>query len=163
MKEKSQRGLYDPQFEHDACGIGFIANLKNKKSHDNVRKALDMLERMEHRGACGCEENTGDGAGILIQKPHKFFLRVSKDSGFSLPEYDDYGVGQMFFPANNKSVETEVKKLLETTLQKFGINIIGYRTVPGNNEPIGPSSQAVEPLIQQVLIALYNKSFYTKR
>src|ERR1017187_5644902 len=85
-------GLYDERFEHDSCGIGFIANLRGNKSHESISNALTILENMEHRGACGCENNTGDGAGILLQIPHEFFFEECIQSGFTLPSYGRYGV-----------------------------------------------------------------------
>ena len=101
LKEKNekQKSLYLPSQEHDACGIGFVAHLKNEKSHAVVADAVTMLENMEHRGGCGCEPNTGDGAGILIQLPHEFFKDECSSSGIELPEYGSYGAGLIFFPA----------------------------------------------------------------
>src|SRR5437868_11128427 len=86
-----KQGLYDPQFEHDACGVGFVVNIKGRKSHEIIRQALTILINLRHRGACGCETNTGDGAGILIQMPDKFFRKVA--TGFTLPPFGEYGVG----------------------------------------------------------------------
>jgi glutamate synthase (NADPH/NADH) large chain len=100
-----QQGLYHPSFEKDSCGVGFIANIKSSKSHQIVSDALTMLERMEHRGACGCEPNTGDGAGILIQVPHEFFSSECTKLGFKLPAYGSYGVGLFFFRAMRKCVK----------------------------------------------------------
>ena len=99
MVDQNQ-GLYVPSLEKDSCGTGLMAQLDGKKSHELILEALSMLENMEHRGACGCEANTGDGAGILIQVPHKFFLRKAKEAGFELPEFGKYGVGVVFFPTN---------------------------------------------------------------
>ena len=92
----SNAGLYSPAFEHDACGIGFVANIKNNKSHQIVSDALTILENMEHRGACGCENNTGDGAGITIQTPHEFFFDECVKLGIHLPPFGRYGVGVLF-------------------------------------------------------------------
>src|SRR3546814_4971434 len=92
MKKGQPAGMYDPQFEHDACGVGFIAHLKGRKSHRLVDDALHMLKRMNHRGACGCEENTGDGAGILIQMPHELLYDACLKLGFKLPSFGKYGV-----------------------------------------------------------------------
>ena len=93
-----KNGLYSPEFERDACGIGFVANIKSNKSHQIVSDALTILENMEHRGACGCEANTGDGAGIMIQTPHEFFFDECVQLGIHLPPYGKYGVGMLFFP-----------------------------------------------------------------
>ncbi len=119
MKEKKNQGLYDPQFEHDSCGIGLVANLNNIKSHDIVEKALSMLITMEHRGGCGCDINSGDGAGVLLQKPHKFFVKEASKNGFELPaDYDAYGVGQVFFPMD-EGKRTACKTILEEAVAKF--------------------------------------------
>src|SRR3954469_3904773 len=91
-------GLYDARFEHDACGIGFVANIKGNKSHQHIADALTVLENMEHRGACGCEVNTGDGAGIMLQVPHEFFFDECLKLGTHLPAFGKYGVGVVFFP-----------------------------------------------------------------
>jgi glutamate synthase (ferredoxin) len=91
-----KQGLYDPQFEHDACGIGFIAQMKGAKSHEIVAQALTILVNLDHRGACGCETNTGDGAGILMQVPHKFMQKVAAAEGIELPAAGQYGVGAVY-------------------------------------------------------------------
>ena len=93
-----RQGLYDPQYETDSCGIGFVVNIKGKKSHDIVRKGLQVLENLTHRGAQGSDPYTGDGAGILLQISHTFFKRVAGDVGVSLPDVGEYGVGQLFLP-----------------------------------------------------------------
>ncbi len=147
---KEQQGLYDSRFEHDNCGIGFVAHLKNKKSNKIVQDALRMLERMEHRGAVGAEPNSGDGAGILIQKPHKFFVKEAKKLGFELPEFDEYGVAQIFFP-NDKRKEACVE-ILEKAIAKLGFTIIGYRTLPKNNSILGYTSGSVEPDMVQCYV-----------
>jgi len=92
LVSNNSTGLYDPSFEHDACGIGFVANIKGSKSHQHIADALTVLENMEHRGACGCESNTGDGAGIMIQIPHEFFFDECIRQGVHLPAYGKYGV-----------------------------------------------------------------------
>jgi glutamate synthase (ferredoxin) len=91
-----KQGLYDPQFEHDACGVGFIVHMKGKKSHEIVEQALTILLNLDHRGACGCETNTGDGAGILMQVPHKFLKKVAAAQSITLPEAGEYGVGMIY-------------------------------------------------------------------
>ena len=151
MGSKSTKGLYDPSFEHDACGIGFVASLKNTKSHDIVENALKMLSVMEHRGGCGCDVNSGDGAGILIQKPHKFLLREAKKLGFELPEYDQYGVGQTYFPKDEK-LRAEAKQLIKDTAEKLGLNILGYRLINVDNGPLGEAPLSTEPQIEQVFV-----------
>jgi len=99
-----KRGLYDPRYEHDACGVGFLANIKGKKSHEIIEQAISILCNLDHRGAAGCEINTGDGAGILIQKPHSFFKKVCSESSIDLPgREEDYGVGMIFFSPDQKA------------------------------------------------------------
>lgn len=104
-----KQGLYDPQFEHDACGLGFVVDIKGKKSHQLVSNALQILVNLDHRGAVGCEPNTGDGAGILIQVPHDFFAAEAEKLGFKLPAFGQYGVGQLFLPKNSAEREA-IKK-----------------------------------------------------
>ncbi len=151
MIENQPLGLYDPAFEHDACGIGFVANIKGKKSHQNVSDALTILENMEHRGGSGSEVNTGDGAGIMIQIPHEFFFDELLYRGMHLPNAGDYGVGFMFFPTDNSIVE-ECKEIFARAAEKLNIEIIGYRKVPVNRDPIGPTALSVEPIMEQVFI-----------
>src|SRR5690349_54748 len=98
VRPPGKQGLYDPQFEHEACGVGFLVNIKGKKSHDIISNALRILLNLDHRGACGCEANTGDGAGILIQTPHDFLKLVAKEGHVSLPSFGEYGVGMVFLP-----------------------------------------------------------------
>ena len=152
MKEMKNQGLYDPQFEHDSCGIGFVASLKNEKSHSIVEKALSMLTTMEHRGGCGCDVNSGDGAGIVIQKPHKFFLKKAKELGFELPkDYDGYGVGQVFFPGD-EARRTACKSILEEAVAKFKFKILGYRKANTDNSSLGGAPLSTEPSVQQIFI-----------
>jgi glutamate synthase (NADPH) large chain len=151
MAERINNGLYDPAFEHDSCGIGFIANIKGRKSHDVVADALSMLARMEHRGACGCESNTGDGAGILMQVPHEFFVDECVKIGIKLPAFGDYGVGIVFFPHDEKLRE-DCKEIFKRNIEKLGMTLLGYRKLPVNNSEIGPSAIAVEPYMEQVFI-----------
>ena len=148
----SNRGLYHPSFEHDSCGIGFVANIKGHKSHQHIADALTILENMEHRGACGCEVNTGDGAGILIQIPHEFFFDESIRIGFHLPSYGRYGVGMIFFPRDIRLRE-ECRDIFNRAAEKLRLEILGYRKVPVNAEGIGPTALSVEPEIEQVFIA----------
>lgn len=151
MSEMNQTGLYDPSFEHDSCGIGFTANLKGRKSHEIVANALHMLERMEHRGACGCEANTGDGAGILLQIPHEFFVDECMKLGIKLPAVGDYGVGMVFFPKDAK-LKDEAKKIIARQADKLGLKVLGYRVVPVDDSMIGDSAVAVEPDVEQIFV-----------
>jgi len=149
---KENLGLYDPQFEHDACGIGFVANIRGNKSHQHISDALTILENMEHRGACGCETNTGDGAGIFIQIPHEFFFDECVKLGVHLPSFGKYAVGVLFFPKDLKLRE-ECRDIFNRAAEKLGLEIITYRTVPVNTFDIGPSALSVEPVMEQVFIA----------
>ncbi|OYU55232.1 MAG: glutamate synthase large subunit [Chitinophagaceae bacterium BSSC1] len=148
----TQQGLYDPSFEHDACGIGFVANIKGNKSHQHISDALTVLENMEHRGACGCENNTGDGAGIMLQMPHEFFFDECISLGIHLPSYGKYGVGFLFFPKEIRLRE-ECRDIFNRAAEKLGLEILGYRKVPVNRTDIGPTALSVEPCMEQVFIA----------
>ena len=148
----SNSGLYHPSFEHDACGIGFVASIKGNKSHQNISDALTVLENMEHRGACGCENNTGDGAGIMIQTPHEFFFEECLKLGIHLPSFGRYGVGVIFFPKEIKLRE-ECRDIFNRTAEKLGLEILTYRKVPVNPHDIGPTALSVEPEMEQVFVA----------
>ncbi|MCF2443619.1 glutamate synthase large subunit [Dyadobacter sp. CY345] len=146
-----QQGLYRPEFEHDACGIGFRANIKGRKSHQIVADAIHMLERMEHRGATGFDPNTGDGAGILIQIPHEYFVEECSKIGFQLPPAGEYGVGMIFFP-NDETVREECRDIVNRKLKRLGLTLLGYRKVPTLNNTLGEGSLSVEPYVEQVFI-----------
>ncbi|MDX2046191.1 MAG: glutamate synthase large subunit [Chitinophagaceae bacterium] len=148
----SNYGLYHPSFEHDSCGIGFVASIKGNKSHQNISDALTVLENMEHRGACGCENNTGDGAGIMIQTPHEFFFEECLKLGVHLPSFGKYGVGVIFFPKEIKLRE-ECRDIFNRTADKLGLEILTYRKVPVNPEGIGATALSVEPEMEQVFVA----------
>ena len=148
----NNQGLYDPSFEHDSCGIGFVANIKGNKSHQIISDALTILENMEHRGACGCETNTGDGAGIMIQTPHEFFFDECVRLGIHLPSYGKYGVGMLFFPRDMRLKE-ECRDIFNRSAEKLGLEILGYRKVPVNSDGIGPTALSVEPEMEQVFVA----------
>ncbi|PCC10301.1 glutamate synthase large subunit [Pseudoalteromonas sp. JB197] len=151
MSKKSQ-GLYRAEFEHDSCGIGFVANLKGKKSHDIIENALTMLSCMEHRGGTGFDVKSGDGAGILIQIPHEFFRQETAKLGWTLPSALNYGVGMIFFP-RDKALSDACKKILNQNIAELGLTLIGYRDVPGDNSMLGAASFESEPNIEQVFIA----------
>ncbi len=148
----SNQGLYHPSFERDACGIGFVANIKSNKSHQIISDALTVLENMEHRGACGCEANTGDGAGLMIQVPHEFYFDECVKLGFHLPSFGRYGVGVLFFPREIRLRE-ECRDIFNRAAEKLGLDIIGYRKVPVNTEGIGTTALSVEPEMEHVFIA----------
>ena len=146
------KGLYDKSFEHDSCGIGFIANIRGNKNHQIVSDALTILENMEHRGACGCENNSGDGAGIMVQKPHEFLFSECLSLGILLPSFSRYGVGMLFFPKEISGKE-ECRNIFNRAAEKLGLEILGYRQVPVNPKDIGETALSVEPDIEQVFIA----------
>ncbi|MEO6538174.1 MAG: glutamate synthase large subunit [Ferruginibacter sp.] len=145
-------GLYDPAFEHDSCGIGFVANLKGTKAHQHISDALTVLENMEHRGACGCENNTGDGAGILIQMPHEFFFDECLRLGVHLPSFGKYGVGVIFFPKEIRLRE-QCRDIFNRSAEKLGLQVLAYRKVPVITDDIGESALDVEPTMEHVFIA----------
>ncbi|RYF62092.1 MAG: hypothetical protein EOO39_30940, partial [Cytophagaceae bacterium] len=129
-------GLYRPEFEHDNCGIGFVAHIKGRKSHQIVSDALQMLRRMEHRGAVGAEANSGDGAGLLIQIPHEFFVDETRKLGVHLPPALEYGVGMVYFP-KDVWLREECRAILNRKMKKLGLELLCYRVVPVNNSDLG--------------------------
>ena len=137
-----QNGLYDAQFEHDACGIGFVAHINGSKSHQNISDALTVLENMEHRGACGCENNTGDGAGIMLQMPHEFFFDECLKLGVHLPAFGKYGVAVIFFPKEIRLRE-ECRAIFNRTAEKLGLEVMVYRKIPVNSHDIGATAMSV--------------------
>jgi len=148
MKETAvQKGLYVPELEKDSCGTGLIANLESKPSHELVSNALTILENMEHRGACGCDPESGDGAGILTHVPHSFFLK--QDLKFVLPEKGKYGVGFCFFPTDGDLIEVLMKHIEECADQE-GLKYLGCREVPVDSSVLGESSAASQPEIKQL-------------
>jgi glutamate synthase (NADPH/NADH) large chain len=152
MTNFDNQGLYRKEFEHDACGIGFVANMKGRKSHKVVADAIQMLIRMHHRGACGCDPNSGDGAGILVQIPHEFFLEECTKLGIDLPAALDYGVGMVFFP-KDETTRNECKEIIARKAKKLGLEILGYRVVPCDNSEIqGAESGNTEPQMEQLFI-----------
>jgi len=142
------QGLYDPHTEHDACGVGFVVHIKGQRSHDIVRKALQVLINLEHRGACGCEANTGDGAGILIQMPYAFLRR---SVSFTLPADGSYGAGLVFLP-HEESDRDRIKDLIARITGEEGQRLLGWRDVPSDNRLIGDSAKATQPVFEQVFI-----------
>ena len=145
------QGLYDPRHEHDACGVGFVVHVKGARSHAIVDKALTVLKNLLHRGACGCEPNTGDGAGILIQMPDRFFRRECARLGIDLPPLTEYGAGLVFLPQNPAQAE-KVQILLHSIVVEEGQRLLGWRTVPTDDSMLGATARSVEPVIKQVFI-----------
>ncbi len=147
----AKQGLYDPQFERDACGVGFVVNIKGKKSHEIVRQALTVLQNLDHRGARGSEYNTGDGAGILMQLPHKFFQKVCGELGIDLPAPGDYGVALVFCPPDDGDCR-QCSQRLEEIVMEEGLRFLGWRTVPTDNRSLGETAKSGEPLMRQAFI-----------
>src|ERR1051326_2449898 len=146
-----KQGLYDPWFEHEACGVGFVVNIKGRKSHGIIRQGLNILINLNHRGACGCESNTGDGAGILLQMPHGFFKEACRDARIKLPGPGEYGAGIVFLP-HKRSDRTRCEQLFEKIVAEEGQRFLGWRTVPTSNISLGGTARASEPLMRQVFI-----------
>jgi len=147
-----KQGLYDPQFEHDACGVGFVCQMKGKRSHSIVGQALTILVNLDHRGACGCETNTGDGAGILMQVPHGFLKKVAASENITLPEAGHYGVGMVYSspdPAEQAASAAEFEKIVT----EEGQTVLGWRDLPTDNSSLGNTAKASEPFMRQVFIA----------
>src|SRR5258705_3954801 len=143
------QGLYDPRDERDACGVGFVVDIKGRRSNAIVRKAMEVLINLEHRGACGCEANTGDGAGILIQTPDRFFRKVVP---FTLPDAGSYGAGLVFLPRDERDRET-IRNLIAQVVDEEGAKLLGWRDVPNDNSLVGDSAKATQPGFQQIFIA----------
>ena len=159
-------GLYHPQYEHDSCGVGFICHIRGKASHRIVNDALQMLENMEHRGACGCESDSGDGAGIMVSMPDKFFRKEAVKWGFKLPKAGEYAVAMCMLPKDLVARE-EGQRILETTAQSYGMKVLGWRDVPTNEAFVGPTPKTVEPRMRQCFIGMdekfYNRGDFNRR
>jgi glutamate synthase (NADPH/NADH) large chain len=146
-----KQGLYDPQFEHDACGVGFVVNIKGEKSHTIIRQALDVLVNLDHRGACGCEPDTGDGAGILMQMPDSFLRTVCAPLGIELPGPFKYGVG-MVFTSQKATERNAARHILEKILAEEGVELLGWRNVPTDNSSLGNTAWEGEPMVRQLFL-----------
>ena len=146
-----KKGLYVPQLEKDSCGTGFVANLDGIQSHQLIEDALKMLTNMEHRGACGCEPNTGDGAGIMIQTPHDFFVKKAKENGFEIPNFGEYGVGVVFFPSD-KTVRNQCRALLNDYIDELEFDLLGYRMIPTDDEELGNTAISAQPRMEHVFV-----------
>ena len=144
-------GMYSSQFEKDACGMGFVVNIKGKKSHDIIDDGLRILERLEHRGGAGADKDTGDGAGILVQIPHEFFKRECEVLGISLPAAGEYGVG-MIFAHKYESLRNEQKRIFEEVVREEGQVVLGWREVPVDGTKVGKEAAAIRPWMIQILI-----------
>jgi glutamate synthase domain-containing protein 2/glutamate synthase domain-containing protein 1/glutamate synthase domain-containing protein 3 len=144
-------GLYDPRNEHDACGIGFVVNIKGHKSHDIILKGIQILLNLTHRGACGCDPETGDGAGVLIQIPHEFFARECQKLGFTLPKPGEYGAGIVFLPVEPQQ-RLLVEGIVERIVREEGLTLLGWRDTPVDVDAIGRVARASQPYIEQIFI-----------
>ncbi len=146
-----KEGLYDPEFEHDACGVGFVAHLKGEKSHNIVKKGIELLINLEHRGAVGAEKNAGDGAGILTQMPDRFMRKVALELGIKLPPFSYYGVGVAFVPRDiNAGIECQ--SIVVNVIEELGLEVLGWRKVPTYNETLAESVKSVEPYVYHLFV-----------
>ncbi len=148
---QGSRGLYDPRYERDACGVGFIANIKGEQSHGIIEKGIEILLNLSHRGASGCDPETGDGAGILIQIPHAFFRRACAGLGFALPGPGEYGVGMVFLPVERHQ-RLICEGIVERVAREEGLQVLGWRDTPIAADAIGRIARATQPYIEQVFI-----------
>jgi glutamate synthase (NADPH/NADH) large chain/glutamate synthase (ferredoxin) len=160
----AKQGLYDPRFEKDACGIGFVVNIKGQRSHGIVQNALRVLENLSHRGAQGCDPCTGDGSGILLQVPHEFFKRAAKDLGLKLPNAGEYGVGMLFMPPD-ADARKQCETLISGIVKEEGAKLIGWRDVPVKSDAIGRQARKTEPFMRQVFIArgIFNEEQFERK
>ena len=149
---RPEAGLYDANYEHDSCGVGFVVDMKGRKSHAIVEHAMTVLKNLLHRGACGSEENTGDGAGILVQMPDDFLREKCAGIGIDLPEHGHFGAGLVFLPRAESDAE-QCRERFQTIIEEEGQCLCGWRDVPTDHSPIGPSAMASEPRLQQIFIA----------
>ena len=150
-KSAENKGLYNPSFEHDNCGIGAVVNIKGKKSHATVEDALKIVENLEHRAGKDAEGKTGDGVGIMLQISHKFFQKAVKPLGFLIGSERDYGVGMFFFP-QDEFKRNESKKMFEIIVEKEGMEFLGWREVPTNPKVLGSKALECMPCIMQAFV-----------
>ncbi len=146
-----KQGLYDPRFERDSCGVGFVVNVDGTRSHLIIRQGLEVLSNLAHRGACGCDPETGDGAGALIQIPHEFLKRDCRTLGLQLPPPGDYGVGMVFLPREVEA-RARLEQVTEEVIEAEGQHLLGWRDVPVDSQAIGRLARESEPVIRQVFI-----------
>ena len=161
-----EQGLYDPRFEHDACGVGFICHMKGQPSHSIVSNALQMLENMNHRGASGSEADSGDGAGILIRTPDRFLRKKCAELGITLPPLGQYACGMVFLPQDMRA-RHEAERAFENVIREYGMVVLGWRDVPVNDKFVGPTPKKVMPRIRQVFVApgqtFFNRADFDRR
>ena len=152
LRELAQYGLYSPDLEHDSCGVGLVANVKGEKSHQIVTESLQVLINLGHRGACGRDPETGDGAGILVQMPDAFLRKQCNGLGISLPPAGRYGAGMVFLPPEGQA-EAKCRSFIEKVIADEGMELLGWRDVPTDPSQIGSDARAVCPRIRQVFIS----------
>ncbi len=145
------QGLYDPSQEHDSCGVGFVVDIKGRRSHRIVQQALEVVINLLHRGACGCETNTGDGAGMLLQLPHRFFRKEADRLGIELPAPGEYGAGMVFLPRDAVQ-RAQIEDLFAHIVAEEGQRVLGWRSVPTDDAALGRTARSGEPAIRQILI-----------
>jgi glutamate synthase domain-containing protein 1 len=146
-----KQALYDPWFEHDACGVGFVANIDGERSHDIIKKGLQVLQNLTHRGACGCDPLTGDGAGMLVQLPHEFFHKVCDRLDIGIPKPGEYGAGLVFLPRDVRERDF-CKQTFERIIREEGQKLLGWRRVPVAPAHCGDVARSIMPEISQVFI-----------
>ncbi|MBM4197226.1 MAG: glutamate synthase large subunit [Gammaproteobacteria bacterium] len=147
----ARQGLYDPAFEHEACGVGFVVDIKGRSSHQILAQAIQVLRNLDHRGACGCEVNTGDGAGVLLQMPHRFLAKVAGAAHIELPAPGQYGCGLVFL-SRDVSKRRKLEQRFEQIVQSEGQSFLGWRTVPTSNKTLGDTARSSEPFVRQAFI-----------
>src|SRR5512145_207650 len=147
MQQRKTRWLHDPRAERDACGVGFVANVKGERSHEIIEKGLTVLRNLTHRGACGCDPLTGDGAGILVQVPDDFLRRACKSARITLPAPGTYGVGMVFLPpeVNQKN---QCQRIVGKVVRDEGQTLLGWRRVPVDASAPGPLARTVMPEVR---------------
>ena len=151
LRELAEHGLYSPHLEHDSCGVGVVANIKGGQSHEIITESLQVLVNLGHRGACGCDPETGDGAGILMQMPHAFFSKECPALGFDLPEPGSYGVGMVFLPPT-PGARALCEDLINRSIASEGLSLLGWRDVPVDPDKLGRDARAVQPAIRQFFV-----------
>ena len=154
--EIEQKGLYIPSLEHDSCGVGVVANIQGKISNEIIRQGLTVLTNLSHRGAAGSDPKTGDGAGMLVQTPHKFFKKITSKNNISLPEPGKYGVGMCFLP-NNPELNSLCKKVIETSFKENAFKILGWKNVETNDKTVGITAKSLMPKIEQIFVTSLKK------
>ncbi len=151
FKYPEKQGLYDPQFEHDSCGVGFVAQIKNRQSHQVVQQGLRLLCNLDHRGALGADPETGDGSGILIQIPHHFFVEECQQAGFYLPEVGEYGIASIFLP-QDPVARRHCGEVIESHIVENGMDLLGWRDVPINIDYVGKQARSTMPAMRHLFM-----------